>query len=209
MRGIQKLRRCVTSMAALLMSLGVISATHAQEATQPVKAVWQVQEIFLSYLGFTSFYSCDGMRDRVSDWMKQIGAQDRSVVSIAGCDRASGPARTPSVRILIATPVAATPEAIAANANDPKRAAALAKLQKRVKTPLQDGTFDATRKTVVLLSKETPMVGAAGDCELLENLRDQVLKKVDARVVKDNLGCSPHQGTVGNPQLEVEVLTKA
>jgi hypothetical protein len=52
-------------------------------------------------------------------------------------------------------------------------------------------------------------VGASGDCELVEHMRDQVIKKMDARVVKDQLGCVPHQGTVGNRTLQVEVLVKA
>jgi len=184
------------------------SAARAESSAQPVKAVWQVQEIYLSYLGFTSKYSCDGMRDRVEGWMKQLGVHD-SVVRVAGCDRATGPANLPSVSIVMATPVAATPQALAANAQDKKRSELLTKLQRKGKPALVDGTFDATRKTVVLYSKETMSPGSAGDCELLENLRDQVIKKIDAHVLNDNLRCTPHQGTVGNPQLEVDLLSKA
>jgi len=200
-------RRAASAGAMLAMVLCVSSAARA-EGSQPVKAVWQVQEIHLAYMGFTSKYSCDGMRDRVAGWMNQLGAQDSSLVRIAGCDRLSGPATLPSVMIVLATPVAATPEAMAANAQDKKRSELLARLQTKGKPALVDGTFDATRKSVVLLSKERMDAGSAGDCELLENLRDQVLKKIDAHVTKDRLGCTPHQGTVGNPQLEVEVLAK-
>jgi hypothetical protein len=73
-----------------------------------------------------------------------------------------------------------------------------------------DGPFDAVRKNVSLFSKDYAQgTSAAGDCELLENFRDQVITKIDARIASDNLGCIPHQGTAGNRQLKVEVLTRA
>ena len=70
---VERLRRLAICAMASLVMIGVGSSARAQA---PVKAEWQVQEIFLSYLGFTSLYSCDGMRDRVAGWIDQLGARD-------------------------------------------------------------------------------------------------------------------------------------
>jgi hypothetical protein len=206
MQSTQQWRRAggVTCLAAAMLFGGI--AAEAQSDSQAVQAVWQVQELNLTYMGFTSHYSCDGMRDKVAEWVKSIGAHPSSSVTIAGCDRPSGPAHMPSVRVVLATAATTGSAAASANASDAKRAAALTRINRDSKAPLQDTPFAAHRKTVVLRSKQAIEAGAAGDCELLENFRDQVLKKIDARIVRDNLGCVPHQGTVGNPSLEVEVL---
>jgi len=199
--------RCRIGALATLMALSASFAAHADEATPVVKAVWQVQEVFLSYNGYTTFYSCDGLRDKVAAIIKQLGAHQSSYVTSAGCDKLTGPARINSVHIFLATPRTATPEVIAANAQDKKRAGVLAKLQHQ--GPPIDGaeTFDAIRKSVVLPSKDQiGAEGVAGDCELLEVVRNQVIKKIDARVIQDRLGCTPNQGRASNPTLEVEVL---
>ena len=191
------------SMAAAPLNAG------ADEVTSPVKAVWQVQEIYLSYFGLTTYYSCDGLRDKVRTMITQLGAAEGSVVNAAGCTELSGPERLPGARIIIATPHAATPEMIEANAKDAKRSELLAKLQRKGKPALETGEFDAVRKVVSLNSKDPTGAGGAGDCELVEHIRDQVVKKMDARVVKDDLHCTPHQGTIGNRKLQVEVLAKS
>jgi hypothetical protein len=203
MQRLRDLNRHLFRATVIAFTVCVGALVQADAAT-PQKAKWQVQEIYLAYLGFTNHYSCDGMRDKVAIWIKEVGAHPNSTVRVAGCDQPIGPARSPSVRIILATPVAAS--SAAANGADAKRSELVAKLQKG-KTPFQDGEFDAVSKTATLESKDPPMVGAAGDCELLENFRDQVLKKIDAKVVKDSLSCTPHQGTVGNPSLTVEVLS--
>jgi hypothetical protein len=197
------------AVAAVISVLGMSANTmRADEVVQPVKAVWQVQEIYLSYFGFTSYYSCDALRDKVQIAILQLGAYEGSLVTAAGCTELVGPERMPGTRIVLVTPIAATPEAVAAMAKDTKRAELIAKLQKKGGAALDTGEFDAVRKVVVLNTKQGATVSADGDCELLEHIRNQVVKKMDARVVKDDLGCTPHQGTVGNRKLQVEVLVK-
>jgi hypothetical protein len=193
-----------TSIAALACAS---FAAAAETGPKPIRAVWQVQELRLTYMGFTSHYSCDGMREKIARWVKQLAPHENSKITIAGCDNPTGVAHMPSVRIVLATPIAA--DAAGEITKDPKRAEAIAKLQHKGKAPFEDGSFDAVRTTVALLSKDySEGIGGAGDCEMLENFRDQVIKKIDARIVSDHLGCFPHQGNVGNPQLTVEALTK-
>jgi hypothetical protein len=196
------------SGAALVLGMAASSIAHSDEVAPPVKAVWQVQEIFLSYVGYTTFYSCDSFKDKVRSMVETLGAHESSMVATAGCTELTGPERFPGARLILATPRAATPEVLAANAKDEKRPALLAKLQRKGKPALDAGEFDAVRKVVALNIKEPGSLTGAGDCELVEHIRDKVVTKLDARIVKDEVSCTPHQATVGNRKLQVEVLTK-
>jgi hypothetical protein len=191
------------AVGAAAVCLGVSATVRADVTSAAVKAVWQVQEIHLPYFGFTTHYSCDSLRDKVHDAIMQLGAREDSIVSIAGCDELSGPARMPSVRIVMATPTTDT-----ARLQDKNRAELLARMQRKGQAPQSDESFDAIRKTVVLPTKGAGSSSIVGDCELLEHVRDKIVKKMDARVVRDDLRCVPNQGTVGNPKLTVEVLAK-
>ncbi len=204
-----RMRILRASGIALALSVAASSITaRGEEATLPVKAVWRVQEIYLSYFGLTTFYSCDSFKDKLRSMIAQLGAHEDSMVATAGCTELSRPERLPAARLIIATPEIATPDVVAANAKDEKRSALLAKLQLKGKPALDAGEFDAVRKLVALNTKEPPSASGAGDCELVEHVRDQIVKKLDARIVKDEVSCIPYQGTVGNRKLQVEVLVK-
>ena len=45
-----------------------------------------------------------------------------------------------------------------------------------------------------------------GDCELIDELRRKVLPKLAVRIVEDGTHCTPHQLTLGQPQLQVDAL---
>jgi len=184
-------------------------AANEQSAERTTEqAIWRVQEIYFAYFGLTTHYSCDGLRDRVRFMLSELGVQESSHVQIAGCTDLSGPAYNPSVRIILAYPVAATDDNIKAAAQDAKRAELVATLKRRSKSKLEFGLepYDAERLNVVLLSKAQTPTSASGDCELLEQIRDHVIKPMGGTIVKDELRCIPYQGTAGNSRLTAEVL---
>ena len=197
----------LAACGALLMTTAVAAET-ADVKPADVNAIWQVQEIHFAYQGFTTYYSCDGLRDKVRDVLLELGARKDVLVRTAGCDAISGPARIPSVRIFVANPVEATDAALAARQANDKRTEILARLQRNSKQKFSDEPFTAQRKRIVLSSKETlgSFSSIAGDCELLEQVADDIVPKLGAKVVQNNLHCVPHQGTVGNPKLIVEAL---
>jgi hypothetical protein len=196
--------------ASALIGALMSSAAYADAVTEKPteRAIWRVQEMYFAYFGITTHYSCDGLRDRVRFVLAELGAQDTSAVQIAGCTDLSGPSYNPSVRIIVGYPVAATEENIKAASQDPKRAELVATLKRRSKSKLEFGLepFDAERLNVVLLSKAQSPTSASGDCELLEQLRDHVIKPMGGTIVKDELRCMPYQGTTSNSRLTVEVL---
>jgi hypothetical protein len=202
------LTRRSTVMCAMLASVMVLIGHRAIAETPPAaeKAVWQVQDMHLNYFGITTHYSCDGIRDRVRAVLDQLGVA-AARVTVGACTELSGPSRNPSVRIVAAYPVPATDENLKLIANDPKRGDLLASLQKKSKVAITAEPFDAERLQVVLASKSQSPSSASGDCELLEQMRDQIIKKMGGTVVKDDLRCIPHQGSAGNSRLTVEMLS--
>jgi hypothetical protein len=178
-------------------------------ADQTVRAVWQVEEIYLPYFGLTTQYTCEGMRDRVRATLAKLGAREDMAVSV-GCTEVNGPSNNPTVRMVFAHPVPATDENTKAIAADAKRADLLKVLARSRKQPTDTTEpFDAVQKRVVLLSKDNNYDSSAGNCELLEQMRDRVLKRISATIVTDEMRCTPRQGHVGQLKLEVDVLVPA
>ncbi len=202
------LRHVRAAFSVLVVLVAGLGAGTTARADETVRSVWQVQEIFLPYFGLTTQYSCDGLRDKMREILKQLSVREDFVVSIAGCTELSGPARNPSLRMVLAHAVAATDDVTKTFATDPKRAELLARLQRKAKASgsASNEPFDAALKRVVLRAKDRSNSSAAGDCELLEQVRRDVLPKLGAKVLKDNVSCTPYQGTVGNPSMEVELL---
>jgi hypothetical protein len=201
------IRRSAAALAVL--TVGLLAATSPARAAENVRAVWQVQEISLPYFGLTTQYSCDGLRDTMNNVLRQLGVRDDLVTVAVSCAELNGPTRNPSIWLVIANPVPASDEVAKSFASDPKRAELLAKLQRHKKSPVSDAPFDAVLKHVVLRAKDRSGAGASGDCELLEQVRDRVLPKLGAKIIKDEMRCTPYQGTIGNPKLEVELLVAA
>lgn len=79
--------------AACLLVAGILPA--AAGANEP--ATWKEQDLQLDYMGFTTRFSCDGLRDRVRTVLLRLGARPDLEVVASGCARLSGPDRFPSV----------------------------------------------------------------------------------------------------------------
>jgi hypothetical protein len=193
-------KRVFQSVAGVALALSAVAAWSAGETTQ---AVWKPIDTMFTYSGFTSYYSCDGLADRVRDLLRQVGARNLKVYGL-GCSAPSGgPSVAPSVRIMGEIPIEATPEAIAD----------VTKLhEQRVKDgATKTGSaipdeFTATRH-VVTLSNRRDVGIEAGDCELLEQVKGRLLPELGIKVIKSDLHCLPRQVDIGLKTVEVETLT--
>jgi hypothetical protein len=197
-----------------LISIGVLGLALTPgvraESADTVKAVWQVQEIYFSYFGITTNYTCDGLRDKMRGFLRQLAVRDDMIVNASGCPSLNRPEKNLSVRIIAAHAVEATDENRKAIAADPKRAKLAERLQRKAKAAVAgDEPFDGVRRKVTLMSKDSPSVGGSGDCELLDQVRRQLLPKLGVKVIDNQLSCTPYQGTIGSQKLEVEVLAAA
>jgi len=79
----------IVAAATLLAALPPgATARAAAPASEP--AQWQEQDLDLDYRGFTTHYSCDGLRERVRSLLVLLGARADLVVTDFGCAVAPG-----------------------------------------------------------------------------------------------------------------------
>jgi hypothetical protein len=205
-------RQCAISAAllwlALPFSLPASGAADAPvEATaasvDPVQAIWKHQEIAFYFQSFTTFYSCNGLEGKLERIMRELGVHARVKVRSADCP--ASVARMPRVVMQVVGPVEATPEAFAERDKNKSVRELVDRVRGKSDHPLDSlEQFPAQWRRVSLTRGRLDL--QPGDCELIEELKKKVLPKLAVRIVKDDVQCSPHQLTLGQPRLEVEAL---
>jgi hypothetical protein len=176
------------------------------DASPTVMAVWVEKKISFAYMGFTAYYSCDGLRYKVKAILEEIGVRPGFKIQARGCVHLSGPEDMPMLEIVAATPREATPEVLAELEKD----AAKRELVSRYGTEDAAATeataqFPARVRRIDFRDSATGLV-QAGDCELVEQLRDRVFVPLGAKVVVDRMGCVPRQLNIGIINLSIEML---
>jgi hypothetical protein len=170
---------------ALRLAGGLMLSCLAFAAVaETTPAVWKETEFKFSYHGFTTSYSCAGLKYKVRLILAELGARANPRISTTGCEIGGGVAIAPSVHVL-----AAFPEALPAGGADAQSFAA--------------------QTDVVTLSPRQPRGLEMGDCELVEQLRDSVFAQIGSRVLAENTACVPHQANLGRPYVQLEVLRSA
>lgn len=175
-------------VAAMLQSASASSqssgsgSTAAAGAAPEVTALWQAHDLRFHYFGLTTYYTCSGLEDRLEQILKELGAHSDVRVTATGCFGMNDIGKMLSARIRVRMPTV------------PGEAAA--------------DSFAATSKAVSLTTHRLGYMGA-GDCELLEQVRDQLLPALKIQLVKDGLHCVPGQSSLINQSLQVQALIPA
>ena len=195
------------AMCALPLVAGAQEAAPAPAAT--VNAVWVERKVNFTYMPLTSYYSCDGLRDKVRWILRQLGAKPGFTVRSRGCIEVQGPELFPGVEIVAALPAETTPELLQQLADDASKRQLAARASGKP-DPVIEATaqFQARTKRVEFRSGSTTLSDLQdGDCELMEQLvRNDVFGKLGARVVDAQTHCVPRQVTLGAVRMTVEVL---
>jgi hypothetical protein len=170
-----------TTILAALLALGTMSlALPAAAADDTAVGVWQKHEYTLHFMGFTTTYSCDGLEEKMRELLLWAGARSDAKSSASGCDRGYGmPSKFASADVTFYT-LAAAPAGTG------------------------DGVAATWRK--VQWTPHRPQQLGEGDCELVEQFRDQVLPMFTTRDVNNRTHCQPHQVNPGDLDLGFEVL---
>jgi hypothetical protein len=155
-----RLRPRAHALAALLL------AAAAASAQTPAVDGWREREFSFTYMGFTTTYSCEGLKGKVRTILAALGARDDLSIRATGCEIGGGVALAPQVHVRAAFP-------------------------------------DAAADGVVTLAPRRTRGLEAGDCELVEQLRDRVLPDLGFDVRTERAGCVPHQLSLGRPYPEV------
>jgi hypothetical protein len=174
-------RFLVPAIAACVLSAPLQAAET--DNGEHLFAVWTDKELTFVYQGFTTKYSCDGLRDKMRGVLLDLGAEKKSLkVLQLGCSSPTGlPDPFPGVRVKM-----------------------------RV---LQPASFTTSDKDVVAahwkpvdLKLRDSFTTDSGECELVEQIRHKVLPQFAARNVELKTTCIPHQATATRPSLKQEVL---
>jgi hypothetical protein len=161
-------------------------------AGTPVQAVWKEQRLEFSYLGRTSRYSCQGLRDKMRSLLLDLGARRDLQVSLLGCDESAPLGRGyigPRLNLVFSTPVLPGPSA----------------------KPLHAGDLlpvDARYEPFTLTSDAFRNYGV-GDCELVQEFAREILPRLSARNVKQDITCVPYQASGSRFFVRGEILRAA
>ena len=162
-------------IVAALACLGVViprgGVVRAEESPPGVEAgIWQKHQYRFQYMGFTSTYSCDGLADQLQRLLKLAGARADAKVSAGACSTSYGQPDKFANATLVFYSLA--PAATTTTPGEPA-----------------PGQW-----IKVGLAARHPLGLETGDCELVEQFRDTVLKKMfTIRSLDDNTRCVPFQ----------------
>ena len=176
---LERITRLTAVIVATTLCAGASLAALAAPGAGNEAGVWVEKEVNFRYVGFTTKYSCDGLRDRMRGVLLQLGARDDFRMTGYGCIGVNSPETTPGVRIVmhVLQPAGATAgQAVAAH-----------------------------WKTVDLLAGRD-LLDAARDCELVSQLERDVLPLFAARHVDYSASCSVGTPLIGGTRLKADVL---
>jgi hypothetical protein len=172
------------AVAVLLSVTGWAAAAETgAQAARAESAVWTPKELLFIYQGFTTTYSCDGLRDKVRSILLELGAREDLKITETPCSELGRPDPFPGVRIKMN---------VLQPAGDQSAAA---------------GTQSVpSHWTRVDLTSQRDAVSAAGECELIEQVKQSILPLFATRNVEYSSNCLPHQLQIGATRLRAEVL---
>ena len=175
---------CLASACAALVVAGPSLADKPAASTEA--GVWQKHEYSFEFMGFTSTYSCDGLADQLQRLLLLAGARADAKARPGACASPYGrPDRFARATLVFYTLV-------------PSAAGA------------KDGEPGVGQWRPVALSNRNPVELQSGDCELVEQFRDSVLKKMfTIRNVVDRTTCVPHQESGSDIGLRFETFAQA
>jgi hypothetical protein len=157
--------RSVTAIAgAGMMLVGSLAVPAAPATGNPIAAVWREQQVMFIYGARTSRYSCEGLEEKLRVLLLELGARADVKVLADGCE-----VKMPSLKLVFSSP--ALPRAPARPAHPGDLAAVDARFEQFTLTS------DAFRNFT------------AADCELVEDFVRQVLPRLAARAVRQDIAC--------------------
>ena len=190
------MRQAIGAFMALGAGLALCPARAADTAGVPALSVappaahWVERKLDYTYMGFTTHYSCDGLRDNVRDVLLALGARKKDLqIHSTGCTRLSGaPEPFPGVTAHFWVLVPVTPDEIG-------------KVGDTATHPTQWHTVNLVNRFRFRFDQ--------GQCELLEQLKDKALPLFTSRNLVYRSSCVPHQISPGDLKFSVDVLSPA
>jgi hypothetical protein len=198
------MRTFFVKLAALAATIP--AAVMANPSEQEVTAVWRAQRVNFEYRADSTMYSCRSLEDKLEIILRTVGAREDVRLQSYVCDEQLGIAR---FQVAMQSPVIASE----ANIREITTHDSKDELVARVNGEQLAGAADLERFPAVWkkvsFARDPYMRLERGDCELVEQLRRQILPRMSVQIVKDNIRCSSAFGNIGSPRLIVSALVPA
>lgn len=199
------LKRLLWTFAIAAAPVAAVLANSAP-APENVTAVWKAQQVNFEYRGYSTAYSCRSLEDKLTMILLTVGAREDVQLRSYVCDEQLGIAR---FQVAMQSPVVATEANIREITSHDSKDELVARVNGGKLASAADlERFPAVWKKVSF-SRDRNLRLERGDCELVQQLRRQILPRMSVQVVKDNLRCSSSLGNVGPPRLTVSALVPA
>lgn len=196
--------RVVHTVALLAVMLTMVTMTAGAKADAtnveaPIAAVWHSRVVRFEYRAGGTLYMCRSLQRKVERVLLELGARAR--VTRFYCGDLS---HIVTAEMVLRVPIEATEENLRRLATFDSKDVLIARLRgQRLLAAADMPLFPAAWKTVSLSGLQFQR----GDCELLQQLRQQVLPKLSVRIIDDNLQqCSTAFARSGAPRLVVQAL---
>jgi hypothetical protein len=191
-------RKVRSALAATCLSA---LALNAMASDAGIEAVWKPQRVTFSFISTTTFYSCGELEHRLRSVLIVLGAHEDMVVDRRQC----APDRGMSLHFTFMSPIEATSENVRALTTFATEEQLIARL-KDIKLPEAEDLrrFPAEWQSVSL-SSDRRLRLRASDCELMEQIRRQLLSHLQLRKVSRRLVCS-HGNFARPPPLTMSAL---
>jgi hypothetical protein len=160
------------ALLTMVLAASPVLAGDAAPAATAEPGVWQKHEYSFAFMGFTSTYSCDGLASELKVLLIAAGARADAKSRAGAC--ASGFGRPDKFARADLTFYTLAPAVSAANQG--------------ADNPTVEGTWKP-----VSFAYQKPRELGRGDCELVEQFRDNVLPLFTTRNVENQTVCIPHQ----------------
>jgi hypothetical protein len=197
-------RHWLTALAYIIIAAPVCAALAKSPADGTgVAAVWKAQQVNFEYRGYSTTYSCQVLEHKLEMILRSVGAREDVQLRDYACNEQIGIAR---FQVLLHSPVVATPENIRDITTYDAKDELIARVNgKELATPENVQRFTAVWKTVSF-TRDRRMRLERGDCELVQQVRQQILPRMSVHIIKDNVRCSSGFGDIGPPRLTVSAL---
>jgi hypothetical protein len=177
----KSLRALKVSFAFVICGFSITALAGESSAADTGQGVWQKHENSFQFLGFTTTYSCDGLASKLKVLLIAAGARADAKSISDGCSRGYGvPDKFARANLTFYT--------LAPVVNGENSGAPI------------NGVWRS-----VAFADRSPREVRLGDCELVEQFRDKVLRMFTTRNVDNRMTCIPNQlsGSVINLKFEV------
>jgi hypothetical protein len=189
-----------SGLAVIGLGIFAIDAT-ANDA--PVEAVWKPQRTIFSFFSQTTHYSCRALEDQLRRVLVVLGAHERMEFDRRECSPESGM----RLYITFMSPIEATDANVRELTSFESEDLLVARLRgTRLPAPEDLVRFPAQWRTISVTRDRRLRLDSA-DCELVEQIRRQLLPHLAIRELPKRIICSPGTGlTMRAPPLVVSTL---